>query len=113
MNRSHLLAFAVPIVLAATTAGQTVSADSLPGRADLPGVVRLARPNAGHGPTRVAIGLYVIDIAKITDIDLTATVDFHIRLEWNDPRLAAETEEVRVFALEAIWSPVPQVVNQR
>jgi hypothetical protein len=99
--------------LAAMAAAQTDPAEPPAGPGGPLRSIGQTRPNAQAGPTRVLVGLYVIDISKIDDVDLSATVDFHLRLEWHDPRLAAETDTVRVFDLDEIWSPVPQVVNQR
>jgi len=100
-------------VLAATAAGQADPVGSPAGTSGALGFIGYERPNAQSGPTRVTIGLYVIDISRIDDVDLTATVDFHLRLEWNDPRLASEAGGVRVLDVDEIWTPNPQVANER
>ena len=108
MNR--LLVSMPSLVLAAAAAGQTAPADAPTNRR---GAIGHERPHPQGQPTRVVVGLYVIDIARIDDVDLTATVDFHLRVEWNDPRLATETEGVRVLDINDVWTPNPQVANER
>lgn len=71
------------------------------------------RPDADKGPTPVTVGLYVIDIAKIDSVEQAATVDFVIRLTWNDPRLAGGSDAARSYDLDEIWHPRPLVLNQR
>ncbi len=110
---SRCLALILPIVLAATAAGQADPVELPVSTSDALGIIGYERPNAESGPTRVTIGLYVIDISRIDDVDLTATVDFHLRLEWNDPRLASEIGGVRVLDADGVWTPIPQVANER
>ena len=110
---SRCLALILPIVLAATATGQADPVESPASTSNALGFISHERPNAQSGPTRVTIGLYVIDISRIEDVDLTATVDFHLRLEWTDPRLASETGGIRVLDLDDIWTPTPQVANER
>ena len=50
MSVNRPLAWILPIVLAAATAGQTVPAESPTDQAGLPGVIKYARPNAAEGP---------------------------------------------------------------
>ncbi|MHC4589237.1 MAG: hypothetical protein ACYTAQ_07830 [Planctomycetota bacterium] len=107
------LVLTLPVVVAATAAGQTVPAGSPTGVSDALGVVGHERPDAASGPTRVTIGLYVVDISRIDDVALTATVDFHLRLKWTDPRLASEVGGTRVLDADDVWTPVAQVANER
>ena len=73
----------------------------------------LPRPDPEAGPTRVDVGIYVVDISKVDSVDQSFTADFAIRLSWNDPRLASETAGRRVYALSDIWNPRPTILNKR
>ena len=78
----------------------------------LPGVVH-ARPDAEGTPTPVTIGLYVVDITAVSDVNQSFTADFALWVSWRDPRLARPGGGVRVFALDEIWRPNVLVLNQR
>ncbi|MHC4769183.1 MAG: ligand-gated ion channel, partial [Planctomycetota bacterium] len=113
MSVGGCLALILPIVLAATAAGQTDPVESPASTSNALGFISHERPNAQSGPTRVTIALYIVDVARIDDVDLTSTVDFHLRVEWSDPRLASEAGGVRVLDVDEIWTPTPQVANER
>ncbi|MHC4143120.1 MAG: ligand-gated ion channel [Planctomycetota bacterium] len=100
-------------MLAAAAAGQADPVESPASTSNTLGFIGYERPDAESGPTRVTIALYIVDISRIDDVDLTATVDFHLRIEWNDPRLASEAGGVRVLDVDEIWTPTPQVANER
>ena len=75
------------------------------------------RPDPEGVPTKVYIGLYLIDLISIDDVNQTFTADFYAMARWNDPRLAienpSEAQMVRNFDIEEIWHPMIYVINQR
>ena len=83
------------------------------GPAPVRGRIAPPRPEPEAGPTRVSVGLYVIDISKINDVDQSMTADFAVRLTWRDPRLAFTEQHIREFPLNSVWSPRLTVINKR
>jgi hypothetical protein len=79
----------------------------------LPDQISQERPEPDAGPTKVSVGLYIIDISKINDVDQSMTADFVIRIRWRDPRLATDEPGVRTFGIQEIWSPRLTVANKR
>jgi hypothetical protein len=82
-----------------------------------------ASPPSGTGPTLVDLGLYIIDISNIREIDNTVHVQGLIDLVWCDPRLAFDPDEaglheqeyleqVAAKELDRIWWPDPDFENQ-
>lgn len=75
------------------------------------------RPDAEGGATQVSIGLYIIDIEKIDDVNQRFSLDVFVRSGWQDPRLALPAEErsgqIRTLPLDDIWNPRILVINDR
>ena len=74
------------------------------------------RPDPSAGPTDVHASVFVIDIKRIEDVDLTFTADFTVQLRWHDPRLAgADTPSgtPRAIELGDAWHPFLQIINPR
>ncbi|MDW3222699.1 MAG: hypothetical protein R8G34_07370 [Paracoccaceae bacterium] len=46
------------------------------------------RPNSDGPPTEVTVGMRIMDITEINDVDQTISVDLAVKLAWTDPRLA-------------------------
>jgi hypothetical protein len=61
------------------------------------------RPEAGGPPTRVSVGIFMVDLTEVSDPNQTLTGDFAVVLNWTDPRL--EHLEGREIPLDDIWSP--------
>jgi hypothetical protein len=106
MNRViHL--FYVVVLCSAVVFASTVYARSSPTALDdpcpAPNVRTDVRPNAGGQPINVTVGIHMIDLMKINDIDQTLTGDFGVVLSWVDPRLS-RLEGCEVPIAE-IWSP--------
>jgi len=74
-----------------------------------PDVQTDVRPDAGGPPTEVSVGMRMIDLTEINDVDQTLTGDFAVRLTWTDPRLA-HLEGCEI-SLDDIWSPGLVFVN--
>ena len=61
------------------------------------------RPDAGGPPTKVAVGIRMIDLQEISDVRQTLTGDFAVILSWTDPRLA-HLDGCEI-SMDDIWSP--------
>lgn len=61
------------------------------------------RPGAAGPPTRVSVGVFMVDLTEISDPNQTLTGDFAVVLNWTDPRLA-HLEGCEI-PLDDIWSP--------
>ena len=53
-----------------------------------PNVRNDVRPGAGGPPTQVHVGVRLIDLLEVSDVDQTLTADLGVMLRWTDPRLA-------------------------
>ncbi|MGD9346480.1 MAG: hypothetical protein PVH84_11485 [Candidatus Aminicenantes bacterium] len=75
------------------------------------------RPDPEGVPTKVYIGLYLLDLISIDDVNQSFTADVFAMVRWNDPRLAlknpSESQILRNFDLEEIWHPMTYIINQR
>jgi len=72
------------------------------------------RPDPAGVPTRVTAGLYLLDLFDIDDVEQSFRADVYLILEWKDPRLAStEGDAQRTLALNRVWHPRVQVLNQR
>jgi hypothetical protein len=68
------------------------------------------RPRSGGPPEEIKIGLYVIDIKGISDIEQTYDADFFMVLSWSDPRLSKAVlgrslKDCRIL-FDEIWHPL-------
>ena len=67
------------------------------------------RPDPEGSPTTVHVGVRIIDLTQVNDVDQTITADFGVLLKWTDPRLAGLAgDEV---PLDDIWSPGIVFIN--
>jgi hypothetical protein len=82
-----------------------------------------ATPPDPNGPTLVDLGLFIIDVSQIHEIDNTFHAQGFMELVWCDPRLAFDPAEAGVREeeyleraaaerLERIWWPDPDFENQ-
>ena len=104
---TRLVALGLALALASPSLAQDGSGAAMAGR------IAPLRPEPEAGPTRVYVGLYVIDISKINDVDQSMTADFAFRATWRDPRLASSGDQVREFPLSSVWTPRLTVINKR
>ena len=81
--------------------------------AGIPNRITLRRPTPEAGRTRVYVGLYILDISQINDVEQSMTADFAVRVGWHDPRLATDEPGVRTFKVDEIWHPRLMVFNAR
>lgn len=83
----------------------------------IPASAAATRPDSEAGPTIVRVGIYVIDLTHIEEVEKTFTADVNLTLSWRDPRLSA-TALGRSLAgcavtLAEIWDPAVSLVNLR
>ena len=82
----------------------------LAGGAEAPAVIE--RPGAEDGPTRVSIGIWMVDITSIDSAQQTFTAEIAIVLRWKDSRLAHTGNGVVRYPLEQVWHPRSAIVNE-
>ena len=92
-------------LLGATTFGPGAAA----AECKLPDLRAEVRPNPDGEPTRVKVAIWLMDLAKISDIDQNMSVDLLVLQSWQDPRLAG-LDGCR-FALDQVWSPQLDFLN--
>jgi hypothetical protein len=68
-----------------------------------PNVRTDVRPDADGPPTKVSVGILMVDLMEINDVKQTLTGDFAVVLSWKDPRLA-HLKGCEI-PLDDIWSP--------
>lgn len=75
------------------------------------------RPAPEAGPTAVRVGVYVIDVTHVQEVEKTFTGDVHFSLRWEDPRLSADALGRSLagcpLELDDIWDPAVLIVNLR
>lgn len=66
----------------------------------------LERPDAGRGPTRVAVAMWLVDVERVDSATQSFTANVLVSLRWRDPRLAdLDAPQERTFDLAKVWSP--------
>jgi hypothetical protein len=68
-----------------------------------PGYRTDVRPDSKGPPTEVIVGMRMVDLTEINDVNQTISVDLAIRMQWTDPRLA-DWAGCRL-SKRAIWFP--------
>lgn len=75
------------------------------------------RPNPSGPPTVATLGIYLLDIDEIDDVNQRFGVDMLIDISWQDSRLALPNDErtggYRTLPLNEIWTPRVLIVNDR
>lgn len=90
-----------PALLAAVFA--SASAAAAASSCELPKINLLEPPNEAGAPTKIALGIVLIDITEIDDVKQQFSTDFAVFQTWTDPRLT-HLGGCR-FDLSQIWSP--------
>ena len=104
---THVIACAA--FLAAASACGSAFAAKPAVSCELPEMNTADRPNMGSGATKVAVGIFLIDITRIDDVNQQFTLDFVVFQTWKDPRLKG-FDGCR-FDLAQVWSPVFEFLN--
>ena len=68
------------------------------------------RPASQSGPTKVLISLYTLNIESIDNLQQTFTIDFVVRLKWQDSRLSGMASGM---PLSQVWHPNVHIYNLR
>jgi len=76
----------------------------------VPHAIADTRPGPAGVPTRVSIGIYVVDVGRINDVEQYFSTDVFMRVRWRDPRLASVAN--CKFALTDVWNPEVFFINQ-
>jgi len=93
--------------------GWVVAAPGLADVCEYPPEV-LSPPGGGDaGATPVEVGILMLDLIKIDDVEQGFVADVFVRAIWRDPRLAGVNDTVCVVPSTAIWTPRVEIVNQR
>jgi hypothetical protein len=74
--------------------------------------VPLTAPPAQDNRLKLNVGMIVVDIRKIDDVEQDFAAILIIYLSWRDPRLASDSKQTRIFSLGDVWSPRYQVSNE-
>jgi hypothetical protein len=72
----------------------------------------IERPASGNGPTRVSVGIWIVDIANIDSAQQNFTADIAMVLRWKDARLAHTGTGAVHYALDQIWTPRVSIANE-
>src|SRR4051794_25145974 len=78
--------------------------------AEMPAVID--RPGAEDGPTRVSIGIWMVDITSIDSAQQSFTAEVALVLRWKDSRLTHTGIGVVRYPLEQVWHPRVAIVNE-
>jgi len=72
----------------------------------------IERPQAEAGPTRVSVGIWMVDITNIDSAQQNFTAEAAVVLRWRDPRLTHNGKGIVRYPLEQVWHPRVAVVNE-
>lgn len=79
-----------------------------------PGYDRSVRPDPEGTPTPVKVGVFMLDVTEINDIEQSFTAGLYFDVSYHDPRLADPSASgIRTFGLNEIWWPDLGLVNRR
>lgn len=75
------------------------------------------RPNTGNKPTEIGLGVFLIDIIDIEELNNSFKADITVDLSWMDPRLARASLGKSLHGcrleLRDIWHPNAQAISLR
>ncbi len=71
------------------------------------------RPGPKDEKTPVNIGVVVIDVDTIDGANQSFIANFAVSAQWQDPRMAKDTDSVRMIDVVDIWRPNLQILNQQ
>src|ERR1700731_724549 len=72
----------------------------------------IERPASGNGPTRISVGIWIVDISNIDSAQQNFTADIAVVLQWKDARVAHTGTGVAHYALDQIWTPRVAIANE-
>lgn len=75
------------------------------------------RPDPSGAATLINLGILILDIEAIDDVNQRFGVDMFMNVAWHDPRLALPENErhgqTRTLPMSEIWTPQGMIVNDR
>jgi hypothetical protein len=75
------------------------------------------RPSINGEATVIEVGVFIIDIDEIDDVNQRFGIDLFLLARWYDPRLELPAEQkrgqTRFLALDEVWTPGVLVLNNR
>lgn len=77
------------------------------------GEITGTRPGVDGQPLEITGTVFLLDVSKIDGAEQSFTADVFMLLQWRDERLATSTGGMRRMALDSIWNPRVQILNQR
>jgi hypothetical protein len=95
--------------LAATGTCASAFAAESASSCELPAINLWERPHIGGAPTKVELGIILIDVTGIDDVKQQFSTDFAVFQKWTDPRLKG-LDGCR-FDLSQIWKPELALMN--
>ncbi len=66
-----------------------------------------------NGPIKVYVAIFIVDVDDINGANQSFDANVHVQYRWRDPRLAHKGTKSIVRALDEIWNPVIQIINQQ
>jgi len=73
----------------------------------------VSRPINGPGPVKVHVTIFIIDVDEIRSANQSFDANVYIQYRWRDQRLAHKGSKSIVRALDEIWNPEIQIINQQ
>ncbi|MEN8163658.1 MAG: hypothetical protein ABFS37_05970 [Acidobacteriota bacterium] len=67
----------------------------------------------GDGPVPVTVLVYMLDVDEIDSSQQTFTANVFLKYDWTDPRLAHAGTGPVIKAMDEIWHPHLQILNQQ
>lgn len=117
MNRSHPLVTTAGILLFLLVLSLVAAVPARAQDCTVPTILTKTRPDPDGPPTRVEVGIVVIDIFDLGDTTQLFTADFAVAVKWHDPRLSVQalgySLENCTIARSDIWHPAVDLLNQR
>ncbi len=75
------------------------------------GSAEMSRPP--NGPLKVYVTIFIIDVDDISGANQSFDANVHIQYRWRDQRLAHKGPKSNVRAIDEIWNPKIQIINQQ
>lgn len=73
----------------------------------------LARPSKSGEPTRVGVGIYVLDVDAVDSANQNFAAGVFYAATWRDPKHAHEGPGPRVLPITSVWTPRLGFMNQQ
>ena len=99
------------VLLSLTVSLPASAAVGIPGAHQSPSL-RLTRPDADKGPTKVYGGVWLIDIDSIDSSAQNFVANVFVIFRWKDPRLVDPTGQRRTYEINEVWNPGIQIANE-